>query len=82
MVGAAGFDRLDPQLIRQYVDHYAQDELRISLGDLLKIGRQSPSDNAESFNTAYLVLRGSCRVNAHYTNTTVPLDAGQILWQR
>jgi starch phosphorylase len=60
---AAGFDRFDPQLIRQYLDHYAQDELRISLDDLLKIGRQNPGDNAEPFNMAYLALRGSGRVN-------------------
>ena len=60
---AAGFDRFDPQLIRQYLDHYAQDELRISLDELLKIGRQNPSDNREPFNMAYLALRGSGRVN-------------------
>jgi starch phosphorylase len=60
---AAGFDRFDPQLIRQYLDHYAQDELRISLDDLLKIGRQNPSDYAEPFNMAYLALRGSGCVN-------------------
>jgi starch phosphorylase len=60
---AAGFDLFDPQLIRQYLAHYAQDELRISLDELLKIGRQNPSDNAEPFNMAYLALRGSGRVN-------------------
>jgi starch phosphorylase len=60
---AAGFDRFDPQLIRQYLDHYAQDELRISLDDLLKTGRQNPGDNAEPFNMAYLALRGSGHVN-------------------
>jgi len=60
---AAGFDRFDPQLIRQYLDHYAKDELRISLDDLLKFGRQDPSNNAELFNMAYLALRGSCHVN-------------------
>ena len=60
---AAGFDRFDPQLIRQYLDHYAQDELCISLDELLKIGRQNPADNAEPFNMAYLALRGSGRVN-------------------
>ena len=60
---AAGFDRFDPQLIRQYLDHYAQDELRISFDELLKIGRQNPSDNAEPFNMAYLALRGSGCVN-------------------
>ena len=59
---AAGFDRFNPQLIRQYLDHYAQDELRISPDDLLKIGRQNPGDNAEPFNMAYLALRGSGHV--------------------
>jgi starch phosphorylase len=60
---AAGFDRFDPQLIRQYLDHYAQDELHISPDSLLEIGRQNPSDYAEPFNMAYLALRGSGRVN-------------------
>jgi starch phosphorylase len=60
---AAGFDRFDPQLIRQYLDHYAQDELHISLDELLKIGRLNPSDYAEPFNMAYLALRGSGQVN-------------------
>jgi starch phosphorylase len=60
---AAGFDRFDPQLISQYLRHYAQDELCISLDDLLKIGRQNPDDNAEPFNMAYLALRGSGGVN-------------------
>jgi starch phosphorylase len=59
----AGFDRFDPQLIRKYLGHYAQDELRISIDDLLEIGRQNPSDNREPFNMAYLALRGSGRVN-------------------
>ena len=60
---SAGFDRFNPQLIRQYLDHYAQDELRISLDDLLKIGRQDPADDTEPFNMAYLALHGSGRVN-------------------
>ena len=60
---AAGFDRFDPQLIRQYLDHYAKDELGISLDELLMIGRQNPSDNRDPFNMAYLALRGSGRVN-------------------
>ncbi|MGA3011146.1 MAG: alpha-glucan family phosphorylase [Terracidiphilus sp.] len=60
---AAGFDRFDPQLIRQYLDNYAKDELGISLDELLKIGRQNSSDNAEPFNMAYLALRGSGCVN-------------------
>jgi starch phosphorylase len=60
---AAGFDRFDSQLIRQYLDHYAQDELHIPLDDLLKLGRQNPGDNMEPFNMAYLALRGSGHVN-------------------
>ena len=60
---AAGFDRFEPRLIRQYLDHYAQDELHISPDDLLKMGRLNPEDSAEPFNMAYLALRGSSRVN-------------------
>jgi len=60
---AAGFDRFEPQLIRQYLDHYAQDELHISLDELLKMGRQNSADNTEPFNMAYLALRSSGRVN-------------------
>jgi starch phosphorylase len=59
----AGFDRFDPQLIRQYLGHYAQDELHISLDELLTIGRQNSGDNREPFNMAYLALRGSGHVN-------------------
>ena len=60
---SAGFDRFHPDLIRKYLSHYAQDELVISVEDLLALGRQNPRDASEPFNMAYLALRGSGQVN-------------------
>ncbi|HAO77789.1 MAG TPA: DUF3417 domain-containing protein [Verrucomicrobia subdivision 3 bacterium] len=60
---AAGFDRFTPALIEQYLGHYATDKLGISLHDLLALGRQNPNDASESFNMAYLAIRGSGAVN-------------------
>ena len=60
---AAGFDRFSPALIEQYLGHYAADKLGISLHDLLALGRQNPNDSSESFNMAYLAIRGSGSVN-------------------
>ena len=60
---AAGFDRFTPALIEQYLGHYATDKLGISLHDLLALGRQNPNDPSESFNMAYLAIRGSGSVN-------------------
>ena len=60
---SAGFDRFHPDLIRQYLSHYALDELAIPLEDLLAMGRQNASDPAEPFNMAYLALRASGQVN-------------------
>jgi starch phosphorylase len=60
---SAGFDRFDPDLIRQYLSHYALDELAIPVDDLLAMGRQNSGDTSESFNMAYLAVRGSGRVN-------------------
>jgi starch phosphorylase len=60
---AAGFDRFDPDLIRQYLGGYAEQKLGISLDDLLALGRQNPSDSSESFNMAYLAIHGSGAVN-------------------
>lgn len=59
---AAGFDRFSPPLIGQYLDGYAG-KLGISLHDFLALGRQNPDDAAESFNMAYLAIRGSGSVN-------------------
>jgi starch phosphorylase len=60
---AAGFDRFAPALIEQYLDGYAKQKLGITLHDLLALGRQNPNDSSESFNMAYLAIRGSGAVN-------------------
>ena len=60
---SAGFDRFHPDLIRQYLSHYALDELAIPVLDLLAMGRQNARDASEPFNMAYLALRASGQVN-------------------
>ena len=60
---AAGFDRFAPALIEQYLGHYAGQRLGVTLHDLLALGRQNPNDSSESFNMAYLAVRGSGAVN-------------------
>jgi starch phosphorylase len=60
---SAGFDSFAPALIRTYLNHYAVDELAISVDDLLAMGRQNPEDNSEPFNMAYLAVRGSGQIN-------------------
>jgi starch phosphorylase len=59
----AGFDRFSPELVHKYLNHYAQDELAISLEKLLAMGRQNPGDTAEAFNMAWLAVRGSGQIN-------------------
>jgi starch phosphorylase len=61
---AAGFDRFTPSLMAQYLTGYAQEQLGITIHDLLALGRQNPSDVNEDFNMAYLAIRGSGAVNA------------------
>ena len=58
----AGFDRFVPSLIEQYLGKYAL-KLGITLHELLALGRQNPDDATESFNMAYLAIRGSGAVN-------------------
>jgi len=60
---AAGFDRFAPALIEQYLGGYATQKLGMTLHDLLALGRQNPDDPSESFNMAYLAIRGSGAVN-------------------
>jgi starch phosphorylase len=60
---AAGFDRFAPELLEQYLGRYAKEKLGISLHDLLAMGRLNPNDSSESFNMAYLAIRGSGAVN-------------------
>ena len=59
----AGFDRFAPALIEHYLGGYAEQKLGITLHDLLALGRKDPNDSSESFNTAYLAVRGSGAVN-------------------
>ena len=60
---AAGFDRFDPALIERYLGVYAERKLGIPFHDLLALGRLNPDDSSESFNMAYLSIRGSGSVN-------------------
>jgi starch phosphorylase len=60
---AAGFDRFAPTLIEQYLGAYAQRRLHIPIDQLLALGRRDPADRTESFNMAYLAIRGSGAVN-------------------
>ncbi|MGB8215459.1 MAG: alpha-glucan family phosphorylase [Anaerolineales bacterium] len=60
---AAGFDRFEPTFIQQYLGGYADQKLGIPLHDLLALGRLNPDDSSESFNMAYLAIRGSGSVN-------------------
>ena len=58
----AGFDCFAPALIEEYAASYARG-LGITLHDLLALGRRNPDDPSESFNMAYLAIRGSGSVN-------------------
>jgi starch phosphorylase len=60
---AAGFDRFAPELIEQYLGEYARNALGISTEQLLALGRASAQDWSESFNMAYLAIRGSGAVS-------------------
>jgi starch phosphorylase len=60
---AAGFDRFTPSLIEQYLRGYAEQKLGITLHDLLALGRRNANDSSESFNMAYLAIRGSGVIN-------------------
>ena len=59
----AGFDRFPPSLVAGFLGPYAEKKLGISLKDFLALGRQNPDDESESFNMAYLAVRGSGAVN-------------------
>ena len=61
---AAGFDRFDPELMRKYLHHYAEDELAIPMEDLLAHGTaERRRYTSEPFNMAYLAVRGSGQIN-------------------
>lgn len=60
---AAGFDHFIPQLMEQYFSAYVKDELNISMNEVMALGRQYANNMSESFNMAYLAIRGSGAVN-------------------
>lgn len=60
---AAGFDYFSPKLIEQYLGRYAEEKLKISVDQLLALGRRNPSDPEEYFNMANLAIRGSGAIN-------------------
>ena len=60
---AAGFDHFDPMLVARYLGDYAAEQLHIQVADLIGLGRQYPHEPTESFNMAYLAIRGSGAVN-------------------
>ena len=60
---AAGFDRFAPAHVEQNLGRYAQTRLGITTDDLLALGRRNPQDRSESFNMAYLAVRGSGAIN-------------------
>jgi starch phosphorylase len=59
----AGFDRFSPALMEPYFAGYVEKKLGLTLNDFLALGRQNPKDSSESFNMAYLAIRGSGAVN-------------------
>jgi len=60
---AAGFDRFEAGVTERYLSRYAETRLRITLSDLLALGRANPGDAGEPFNMAYLAIRGSGAIN-------------------
>ncbi len=59
----AGFDRFAPALVERYLAGYAKEELGISPGELLALGRENREDPGEPFNMAYVAARGSRAIN-------------------
>jgi glycogen phosphorylase len=59
----AGFDRFAPDLMERYFKWYAEQLLKISMRDLMALGRRNGDDNSEPFNMAYLAMRGSGAAN-------------------
>ena len=63
----AGFDRFDPHLIDQYLGRYAEEELGISVHDLLALGRQ----DAEELRSHSIWLIWQCAAAEQLTASAV-----------
>lgn len=59
----AGFDRFEIPLVTKYLKHYAETELKISIEELLSLGRSDHLNPEEPFNMAFLAIRGSGAIN-------------------
>lgn len=59
----AGFDCFAPGLIEAFLGGYARENLKISVDELLALGRVNPRDEKECFNVAWLAARGSAHIN-------------------
>jgi starch phosphorylase len=59
---AAGFDRFSREVIDRYFTDYAN-QLGVSMNALIALGVANDGDDHDSFNMAYLALRGCGRVN-------------------
>lgn len=60
---AAGFDLFPTELIEQYLGEYAVQKLGVPHQQLLALGREDPYNKSDTFNMAYLAIRGSGSVN-------------------
>lgn len=60
---AAGFDRFDPNIVRQYAQQLSN-VIEVPVDELLGIGRENPDDQDEFVNMAYLAMHGSGFINA------------------
>ena len=60
---AAGFDLFTLALMEQYLGWYVREHLGISMPELMAMGRRNSDDANESFNMAYLAMRGSGAIN-------------------
>jgi glycogen phosphorylase len=60
----AGFDLFPPALIGQYLGHYIRNNLKIPVSEFLALGRKNPADDNEYFQTGFLAMKGSGRINA------------------
>jgi starch phosphorylase len=56
---AAGFDHFSKELMEEYFSDFAKDELGVDLKNILALGRLNRDNNSESFNMAYIAIRGS-----------------------
>jgi starch phosphorylase len=59
----AGFDHFSPSSMEYHLGTYAKEELGLDFNDLMALGQADADNRSESFNMAYLAIRGSGAVN-------------------